>query len=212
MTQLYTAYTCFCIHGYLDNHPNFGPNLWKSNNFSDLSEPLKTFFHRLSGIGFHGLLDKLPRLFPDLPDHLRLETLGLMQTVDPLYTSDKSAVVSYKFNHPTLQEYLAAFSLSQMSDEERSAIIQRCVNDGHFPKVLRFFSGLTKSSPILRDHMRRMIDSGKGKDMLTVFHWIFEGGDKASIADILGEGKVRVSSLSYSWSALDYFGLLLTIL
>ncbi len=204
VTQLYTAYTCFCIHRYLDNHPHFGPKLWKSNNFSDLSEPLKTFFHSLSGIGIHGLLDKLPRLvFPDLPDHLRLETLGLMQTVDPLYTSDKSAVVSYNFNHLTLQEYLAAFSLSQMSDEERSTIIQRCVNDGHFNEVLRFLSGLTKSSPILRDHMRRMIHSGEDKDMLTVFHWLFEGGDKASIADILGEGEMRVRS-HYSWSALDY--------
>ncbi len=205
VTQLYTAYTCFCIHRYLDNHPNFGPNLWKSNNFSDLSEPLKTFFHSLSGISLHGLHDKLPRLvFPDLPDHLRLETLGLMQTVDPLYTSDKSAVVSYNFNHPTLQEYLAAFSLSQMSDEERSAIIQKCVNDVHFNEVLRFLNGLTKSSPILRDHMRRMIDDPWNN--LTFFHWLFEGGDKASIADTLGEGKVSVHSYLYSpsWSALDY--------
>ncbi len=139
-------------------------------------------------------------MFPDLPDHLRLETLGLMQTVDPLYTSEKAAVVSYNFNHLTLQEYLAAFSLSQMTNDVRSAIIQRCVNDGHLTEVLKFISGLTKSSPILRDHMRRMIDSG---DMLTVFHWLFEGGDKAYIADFLGEGEMRVSS-HYSWSALDY--------
>ncbi len=202
VTELYTAYTCFCIHGYLDNHPRYGPKLWKSNNFSDLSEPLKTFFHSLSAIGFHGLLDKLPRLvFPDLPDYLRLETLGLMQTVDPLYTSDKSAVVSYNFNHLTLQEYLAAFSLSQMSDEKRSAIVQRCVNDGHYTEVLRFLSGLTKSFPILRDHMRGMIHSRQ--TMLTVFHWLFEGGDKASIADILREGEIKVRS-NYSWSALDY--------
>ncbi len=196
VTQLYTAYTCFCIHGYLDKHPHFVPKLWKSNNFSDLSEPLKTFFHSLSGISLNGLLDNVPRLvFPDLPDHLRLETLGLMQTVDPLYTS---AVVSYHFNHLTLQEYLAAFSLSQMSDEERSAIVARCIHDGHFTGVLRFLSGLTKSSPILRDHMRRKIGSR------TVFHWLFEGGDKASITDILGESEINIRS-DYSWSPLDYF-------
>ncbi len=199
VTQLYTSYTCFCIHGYLDNHSHFGPKLWKSNNLSDLIEPLKTFFHSLSGISLNGLLDNVPRLvFPDLPDHLRLETLGLMQTVDPLYTS---AVVSYHFNHLTLQEYLAAFSLSQMSDEERGAIVARCIHDGHFTGVLRFLSVLTKSSPILRDHMRRMLDSGEGKSMLTVFHWLFEGG---SIAEILGEGEISIRS-TYSWSALDYF-------
>ena len=206
VTQLYTAYTCFCIHGYLAQHPHFGPKLWNSNKFSVLSEPLKSFFYSLSGVGLHGLLDQLPRLvFPDLPDNLRMETLGLMQTVDPLYTSsEKSAVVSYHFNHLTLQEYLAAFSLSQMSDEERSAIVERCVNDGHFTEVLRFLSGLTKSSPILRDYMRRMIDSGEDKYMLNVFHWLFEGGDKAFVADILREREMTVRSY-YFWSALDCF-------
>ncbi|XP_064390669.1 uncharacterized protein LOC135338460 isoform X1 [Halichondria panicea] len=205
VTQLYTAYTCFCIHGYLDKHPHFEPKLWKTNNFSDLSQPLKSFFYSLSQLGLRGLLNNVPRLvFPDLPDHLRLETLGLMQTVDPLYTNEKSAVVSYHFNHLTLQEYLAAFSLSQMSDEERSAINQRRVNDGHFTEVLRFLSGLTKSSPILRDHMRRMLNSLKDKDILTVFHWLFVGGDKTSIAEVLGESRITVHS-TYSWSALDYF-------
>ena len=206
VTQLYCAYTCLCIHGYLDNHPRYGPKLWKSNIFSDLSEPLNLFFFTLSQLGLNGLEDKLPRLvFPNLPSNLRLETLGLMQTVDPLYTStEKSAVVSYHFNHLTLQEYLAAFSLSQMSDEEKHAIIQKHVNDGHFTEVLRFFSGVTKSSSILRDHMTRLIGSKNHKDKLTVFHWLFEGGDKASIVGIFGEMEMKIRS-DYSWSALDFF-------
>ena len=93
----------------------------------------------------------LQLVFPNLPSNLRLETLGLMQTVDPLYTStEKSAVVSYHFNHLTLQEYLAAFSLSQMSDEEKHAIIQKCVNLYRYPEIV----------PILRDHnMTRLIGS-----------------------------------------------------
>ena len=44
-------------------------------------------------------LSKLPRLvFPNVSSNLRL-----MQAVDPIYTSEKSAVV---INHLSLQEYI----------------------------------------------------------------------------------------------------------
>ena len=192
VTQLYTSYTCLCIHKYLDNHSHFEPKMWKSNNFRDLPEPLRSWFFSLCRLAFDGLLDGQRLVFPDVPNHLRLETLGLMQAQAPLYASEESAVVSYHYKHLTLQEFLSALLLSWMSDEERREIVERCVSDGHYTMVFRFLSGLTKSSPILRDHMRRMLDSEEDKDKLTVFHWLFEGGDKASTADILGEREMRV--------------------
>ena len=203
VTQLYTSYTCLCIHKYLDNHSHFEPKMWKSNNFRDLAEPLRSWFFSLCRLAFDGLLDSQRLVFPDVPNHLRLETLGLMQAQAPLYASEESAVVSYHYKHLTLQEFLSALLLSWMSDEERREIVERCVSDGHYTMVFRFLCGLTKSSPILRDHTRRMLDSKEDKDKLTVFHWLFEGGDKASTADILGEREIRVHS-EYSWSAHDY--------
>ena len=194
VTQLYTSYTCLCIHKYLDNHSHFEPKMWKSNNFRDLPQPLRSWFFSLCRLAFDGLLDGQRLVFPDVPNHLRLETLGLMQAQAPLYASEESAVVSYHYKHLTLQEFLSALLLSWMSDEERREIVERCVSDGHYTMVFRFLSGLTKSSPILRDHMRRMLDSKEDKDKLTVFHWLFEGGDKASTADILGEREMRVHS------------------
>ena len=143
-------------------------------------------------------------MFPDVPNHLRLETLGLMQAQAPLYASEESAVVSYHYKHLTLQEFLSALLLSWMRDKERSETVERCVSDGRYTMTLRFLSGLAKSSPILRDHMRRMLDSKENKDKLTVFHWLIERGDKATTADILGERKITVHS-HYSWSAFDYF-------
>ena len=197
VTQLYTSYTCLCIHKYLDNHSHIEPKMWKTNNFRDLPEPLRSWFVSLCQLAFDGLVDGQRLVFPDVPNHLRLETLGLMQAQAPLYVSEESAVVSYHYKHLTLQELLSALLLSWMSDEERSEIVERCVSDGRYTMTLRFLSGLTKSSPILRDYMRRI-------DKLTVFHWLFEGGDKATIADILGERMITVHS-HYSWSSLDYF-------
>ena len=205
VTQLYTSYTCLCIHKYLDNHSHFQPKMWKTNNFRDLPEPLHSWFFSLCRLAFDGLEDGQRLVFPDVPNHLRLETLGLMQAQAPLYASEESAVVSYHYKHLTLQEFLSALLLSWMSDEEGSEIVERCVSDGRYTMTLKFLGGLTKSPPILRDHMRRMLNSKKDKDKLTVFHWLFEGGDKAFTADILnGERKIMVSS-DYFWSALDYF-------
>ena len=202
VTKLYTSYTCLCIHKYLDNHSHFEPKMWKTNNFRDLPEPLRSWFVSLCRLAFDGLVDGQRLVFPDVPNHLRLETLGLMQAQAPLYATGESAVVSYHYKHLTLQEFLSALLLSWMSDKERSETVERCVSDGRYTMTLRFHSGLTKSSPFLRDRMRRMLDSGK--DMLTVFHWLFEGCDKATTADILGERKITVCP-NYLWSALDYF-------
>ena len=209
VTQLYTSYTCLCIRKYLDNHSHFEPKIWKTNNFRDLPEPLRSWFVSLCQLAFDGLVDGQRLVFPDVPNHMRLETLGLMQAQAPLYANEASAVVSYHYKHLTLQEFLSALLLLWMSDEERSKIVERCVSDGRYTMTLRFLSGLTKSSPILRDHirkdhMRRLLDSIENKDNLTVFHWLFEGGDNASTSDILGGREIRVRS-HYSWSALDYF-------
>ena len=204
VTQLYTSYTCLCVHKYLDNHSHFEPKMWKTNNFRDLPEPLRSWFASLCRLAFDGLVDGQRLVFPDVPNHLRLETLGLMLAQAPLYASEESAVVSYHYKHLTLQEFLSALLLSWMSDEERSETVERCVSDGRYTMTLRFLSGLTKSSPILRDHMRRMLDYREDRDMLTAFHCLFEGGNKATTADILGEREITVRS-HYSRSALDYF-------
>ena len=202
VTQLYTSYSCLCICKYLDNHSYFNLKLWKSNDFRDLPEPLHSWFFSLCQLAYDGLLDGQRLVFPDVPNNLRLESLGLMQAQAPLYASEESAVVSYHYNHLTLQEFLSAHLLSWMSDEERSAIVEKYVDDGYFTMVLRFLSGLTKSSPMSKNLSTKMLDSYDRKIIL--FHWLFERGDKALIADILRETKEEVRS-DLSWTALDYF-------
>ena len=201
VTQLYTSYTCLCIHKYLDNHSHFEPKMWKSNNFRDLPEPLRSWFFSLCRLAFDGLLDGQRLVFPDVPNHLRLETLGLMQAQAPLYASEESAVVSYHYKHLTFQEFLSALLVSWMSDEERREIVERCVSDGHYTMVLRFLSGLIKSPIISVAKIRGILNDIQ--ETSDIFHWSHES-DPSLIASFLGEKELRVSS-NCSWSALDYF-------
>ena len=207
VTDLYTAYTCLLVHTHLDNHPLLGLKSWKSNNFRDLPEPVNNLFIGLCQRAYKGLLDSQRLVFPDLPKHLKhlqLGTLGLMQAQAPLHASEDSAVLSYHYNHLTVQEFLSAYYILQLelTEKERSETCLKFIEDGHFTMVMRFLSGQTESTFIPRDVMRRMLESVKGK--LTLFHWLFEGGETAPVADILGDGVMTVRS-DYTWTALDYF-------
>ena len=207
VTDLYTAYTCLLVHTHLDNHPLLGLKSWKSNNFSDLPEPVNKMFIGLCQLAYEGLLDGQRLVFPDLPKHLKhlqLETLGLMQAQAPLYASEDSAVLSYHYNHLTVQEFLSAYYILQLelTEKESSETCLKFVEDGHFTMVMRFRSGQTKSTFVPQDVMRRMFESDEGE--LTVFHWLFEGGETVPVADILGDREMGVTS-DYTWTALDYY-------
>ena len=207
VTDLYTAYTCLLVHTHLDNHALLGLKSWKSNNFRDLPEPVNKMFIGLCQLAYEGLLDGQRLVFPDLPKHLKhlqLETLGLMQAQAPLHASEDSAVLSYHYNHLTVQEFLSAYYILQLelTEKQRSETCPKFIEDGHFTMVMRFLSGQTKSTFIPRDVMRRMLKSYEGK--LTLFHWLFAGGETAPVVDILGDGEMRVRS-DYTWTALDYY-------
>ena len=207
VTDLYTAYTCLLVHTHLDNHPLLGLKSWKSNNFRDLPEPVNKMFIGLCQLAYEGLLDGQRLVFPDLPKHLKhlqLETLGLMQAQAPLHASEDSAVLSYHYNHLTVQEFLPAYYVLQLelTEKERSETCLKFIKDDHFTMVMRFLSGQTESTFIPRVVMMRMLATDEGK--LTLFHWLFEGGETVPVADILGDGEMRVESY-YTWTALDYY-------
>ena len=77
-------------------------------------------------------------IFQDLPSDF--DPLGLMQSYPELYV-DRGASVLYSFLHLTVQEYLAAYHISQQSRDEQAAFI----NEEIFEKevVVRFLAGLT---------------------------------------------------------------------
>ena len=121
MTELYTALTRSLLLRYLLSHSEYGQQEWTLKKFSDLPQNLYEQFNRICEIALKGMMeDKF--VHKDLPHDFN--TLDLMQSVPELYV-EQGASISYNFFHLTLQEFLAAESISQQPIEEQIDIVKR---------------------------------------------------------------------------------------
>ena len=108
MTELYTNLTRSILLRYLLSHSEYGQQNWNLKSFTDLPKELYKQFCCITEVALKGMIeDKF--VFDDLPNDFN--TLDLMQSVPELYVG-KGALTSYNFFHLTLQEYLAAVSIS----------------------------------------------------------------------------------------------------
>ena len=163
MTQLYTALSQTLLIRYLQEHPVHGKTKWNIHNFNDLPSDVYEHFLQLSEVAYCGITNDQKLVFSseDLPQSL--ETLGFMQSVPELYVNES---FSHNFLHLTIQEYLAAVYITQLSPEVMLEHFQNCVdkwsgNSGVFEVVMKFVSGLTKFSGIPSNSIRRLFGKPK---------------------------------------------------
>ena len=117
MTELYSSLVRSLLLRHLLDHPVHGKKRrWRVRIFSDLPQDVYQQLCELGRIAYEGILHDQQVIFCDLPEDV--ETLGLMQCSPELY-ADEGAAVSYNFLHLTVQEYLAAFHLSQQPVEKQ---------------------------------------------------------------------------------------------
>ena len=127
------------------------------HSFNDLSKDAPDIYQQLCILGkiaYEGIRNDQQIIFHrkdfetlglSLQD---FETLGLMQRVRELYVGEATAV-SYNFLHLTVQEYLAAFHLSQQPVEKQIECFREYKKaekneSHHFHMVLRFLCGITQ--------------------------------------------------------------------
>ena len=121
MTELYTALTRSLLLRYLLSHSEYGQQKWTLKKFSDLPQKLYEQFNQICEIALKGMI-KDEFVHKDLPHDFN--TLDLIQSVPELYV-EQGALISYNFFHLTLQEFLAAESISQQPIEEQIDFIKR---------------------------------------------------------------------------------------
>ena len=127
MTELYTALTRSLLLRYLLSHSEYGQHKWTLKTFSDLPQELYEQFNRICEIALNGMIeDKF--VHKDLPHDFN--TLDLMQSVPELYV-EQGASISYNFFHLTLQEFLAAVSISKLPIEDQLDFIYDFRNDDY---------------------------------------------------------------------------------
>ena len=199
MTQLYSSLIRTLLLRYLKDKQEYKDTCTNINSFKDLPQPVYDQFCEICKIAYKGIMRAETRLiFQNLPSDF--DSLGLMQSCPELYV-DRGASVSYNFLHLTVQEYLAAYHISQQSRDEQVAFMREHIESEKLEVVVRFLAGLTELGRDLWDVVRGFAIR------LEIFHWLFESHSPSAITSVLGSGCVYFdcdSSLPFDWYVLGY--------
>ena len=156
MTQLYTELCLVLIRRYLANKddPSFDH---LPSKLKDLPPHLYDLLLKLAQVAFNGVLDQVI-VFDKLP--VGCSSLGFTAATPELYVGSRG-VMSYSFLHLTVQEFLAAVYVSQLSTQSecyRKFYSKR--NQRSLDVVYVFLAGLTGDNPA---HFGWKIIEEKGK-------------------------------------------------
>ena len=183
------------------------------HSFKDLSKDAPDVYQQLCKLGtiaYEGIRNDQQVIFHRKDFEtlgLSLEAfdmLGLMQRVPELYVGEATAV-SYNFLHLTVQEYLAAFHLSQQPVEKQIEHFReyqehkRSDKRYHFHMVLRFLCGLSNFKYPF-EVLNTLCIERSGDDSANVvhsvpfdtMHWLFEAQDNDVIAELLGSSDIQL--------------------
>ena len=217
MTELYSSLVRDLLLRHLLDHPVHSKKRWRVRSFNDLPQDVYQQLCELARIAYDGILHDQQVIFSDLPEDF--ETLGLMQCTPELYVGE-GAAVSYNFLHLTVQEYLAAFHLSQQPVErqvehfrEYKQQQQQQQQQEHFHMVLRFLCGMRKFSEYPSEipnivHVEKSGDDlacGTCEVTFDTLHWLFEAHDSKAIAQVLGSSHIQLSRQYSQVTSFDCF-------
>ena len=135
LTQLYTQLCRTVLNSYMKTER---PSV-HVNKFKDLPADLYKCFLDLAKIAFEGI-EKQQVIFNSDSVPPGINHFGFLDTVCTLYGEGET---SYNFLHLTLQEFFAAFYISQLPDCG-SALFENYHNLDQWNMVWRFVAGLTK--------------------------------------------------------------------
>jgi len=138
LTGLYSALLQTLLLRYLYGHPEYGQRRWKIQSLKeDLPPDVYSKLLAISELAYSGICTdqkgSVQLIFTNLPPDF--ETLGLMQSVPQLYVT-QGVVMSHNFLHLTVQEFLAALHISNMSPEKQLEHFQRQDKEGRWRVVL----------------------------------------------------------------------------
>ena len=214
----------FIIHTVYRHFERYKPSsLEVLNKLSDLPKHILSVIHKISQIAFKGLqenqlvftVDEIKEVCPDINDNQgAINGFGLLQTVQHYPQVGAGKTASFNFLHYTMQEFLAAFYVSTLSDEEQSSLMKETFWKERFNfmwmmyvgivgtksklfinfiskgNVFKKKSGIRVSSEIQKDKRKR----------LHVFQCYTEANSKAEVPDIIAsmfnDGKVKVTDIT----------------
>ena len=198
VTRLYTAYTCKLLMQHFSGHKAHGKQSWKIGSLEDLPPDVHQQLLALSKLAWEGIMkQQLTFSSADVGG----VTLGLIESVKELYRG-QDAELSYHFIHLTLQEFLAAYHITQLPLHTQQQLIREHVKVGHLSVVMKFYFGLSKFNTFTSEMIQEHISDRKSA---AAYHWMYESGDTEAVSNLLASRESIEVRSSHEWSPLDYF-------
>ena len=141
LTELYKE---FILHNMKRSMENKGLDPEMIESFSDLTKPKhdeqKKAFDELCFCGYNNLKTQSNTFTRDQIEELTYSSA--FKHFELLQFYKIAGIITYQFRHLTIQEFLAAWWISQQDDQEK--LFQEHFEDAHFRMTLRFVAGLTE--------------------------------------------------------------------
>lgn len=166
LTEMYEYFILEAIKRHMKNRTDSTAKLKRIKKMNELPSDIAGYLDKLSYFAYLSLKDNNPRMTFDKTELIGALPnddqgyLGLMTTVD-VYDEEL-----YQFLHLTIQEFLAAWWISQANDKVEKAFEEQFEND-HFRMCLRFTAGLTslKNEYFKNNYFNRYFDLRCSRDI-----------------------------------------------
>ena len=161
---IFSAVVLNCILRHLQQRTEEGRQIRCLESICSLPETIREPFENVCKLAYHGVVENKITFSHDdfsavgIPTSVPL--LGLLQAVDSLVSTGRR--VSFNFIHLSIQELLAAFSISRLPPSQQISVFQELFGKPRFRAVFHFYSAITKlRNPGIQNILTRIIKKEK---------------------------------------------------
>ena len=199
---IFSAVVLNCMFRHLKQRTEEGRQIQCLESIAGLPEAIREPFENVCDLAYHGVVKNKIVFSQDdfvavgIPTSVPL--LGLLQAVESLVSAGKR--VSFNFIHLSIQELLAAFSISRLLSSKQISVFQELFGEPRFRTVFQFYSAITKlRGPGIRSIITTIIQNQTDDVLVSLLNCLFEAQDP-SLCQFVAEQ--LNGSLDLRWSTL----------
>ena len=221
LTEMNESFIIHTVYRYLRRHKL--KSLGVISKISNLPEPVLNVIIKISQVAFKGLqenqlvftLDEIKGMCPDINETPgAINGFGLLQAVQHYPQEGAGETASFNFLHYTMQEFLAAFHVSTLSDKEQSSLMKETFWSERFNFMWMMYVGILGIQSKLFDDFvskGKASENNKGIELsheilkdkrkrLHVFQCYAEANGKVKVPSIIASmfknGKVKINDVT----------------